>query len=213
MKKYYPIMLDISETKCAVIGGGNVAFRKIKSLIEYRAEVTVISEDIIDVVKKLADDKKIKYIKDKYDFKYIDNCKIVYAATDDNMVNKKVFHDCKENDIFVNVVDSVDECDFIVPSKVQRGDLTIAVSTNGKSPALSKKIRQDLERTYDEKYEIFLDIMGRIRKKVYSEIKDPKKRREFYKKVVYSGLIERINYESKDKFEDEIIDILEGEIL
>ncbi|MDD3223394.1 MAG: bifunctional precorrin-2 dehydrogenase/sirohydrochlorin ferrochelatase [Clostridium sp.] len=211
MKKYYPIMIDIDEKKCAVIGGGKVAFRKIKSLIECNADVFVISKDIIASVKELLDNNRIKYIKAEYDFKYINDCKLAYAATDDNIVNRRIFNDCSKNNILVNVVDTIDECQFIVPSKVQRGDLTIAVSTNGKSPALSKKIRQDLEKKYDFRYEIFLEIMGRVRKRVSSEIEDPKKRSEFYNKIVYSDLIERINYENKDKCEDEIINVLEGE--
>jgi len=208
MKKYYPIMLDIKEKKCAVIGGGNIAYRKITSLLECNAEVIVISNEVIKDIQLLIEDKKIIYFQDKYNFKYISDCYLVYAATNDSIVNQAVYSQCCEANILVNVVDKPKICSFIVPSKVQKGDLTIAISTNGKSPMLARKIRQDLEKVYDFRYEIFLDIMGEVRKEVSHNLKDQKKRSEFYKAIVYSDLIDEITFENKADIQKQIMNIL-----
>lgn len=208
MNKYYPIMLDIKEKKCAVIGGGNIAYRKIVSLLECGAEVIVISDEVVKDIQLLIDCKKIIYFQDKYNFKYIFNCYLVYAATDDGTVNQAVYSQCCQKDILVNVVDKPEICSFIVPSKVQKGDLTIAISTNGKSPMLARKIRQDIEKIYDFRYEIFLDIMGEVRKEVFHRLKDQKKRSGFYKTIVYSDFLDKITYENKADIQKQIMNIL-----
>lgn len=201
-------MLDIRNKKCVVIGGGKVAHRKILSLLECHAEVIVISKIIIEDIRLLVENKKIKYIEDNYNFKYISDVNLVYAATDDSDTNKNVYRQCNEKNILVNVVDEPDICNFIVPSKVKRGDLTISISTNGKSPMLAKKLREDLEKIYDDRYEIFLDIMGEVRKKAFMFLKDSKIRGEFYKYIIYSDFIDRLSYNNKELIKQEIIDIL-----
>jgi len=208
MNRYYPIMLDIKEKKCIVIGGGNIAYRKILSLLESGAKVTVLSTLINEEVELLLKNKKIKFVQEKYDFKYIKDCYLVFAATDDREVNELVYKQCSEKNILVNVVDKPEICNFIVPSKLQKGDLTIAISTNGKSPMLAKKIRQDLEKVYDYRYELFLDIMSEVRKEAFRILKDGKKRSEFYKAIVYSNFSDRLECEDKHEIQKEIMDIL-----
>ncbi|MDP4145577.1 MAG: bifunctional precorrin-2 dehydrogenase/sirohydrochlorin ferrochelatase [Bacillota bacterium] len=208
MKKYYPIMLDVENKQCFVIGGGKVAYRKTLSLLEYMASVTVISRDVIEEFKELIELKKIKFINDTYSYEYIKGGYLVYASTNSREVNEKIYRDCIKNNKLVNVVDEPDICNFIVPSKLQRGDLTIAVSTNGKSPTLAKKIREDMEESFDFKYEIFLEIMGDIRKIAPEYIKDIHLRNEFYKEIVYSDIINRIDFENKEQIKEEIYRIL-----
>lgn len=208
MNKYYPMMLDIKNRRCGVIGGGQVAYRKIISLLECGAKVVVISKEIIQDIKILIDDKKVEYLNDNYNFKYISDLYLVFAATSEANVNKEVYKQCSEKNILINVVDEPEICNFIVPSKIQRGDLTIAVSTNGKSPMLAKKIREDLEKIYDDRYKIFLNIMGQIRKKAFVTLKDHKKRSEFYRTIVYSDLIDRLSQENRESIEREIMKIL-----
>ncbi|MDF2503475.1 bifunctional precorrin-2 dehydrogenase/sirohydrochlorin ferrochelatase [Clostridium sp.] len=208
MNKYYPIMLEVKNRKCGVIGGGKVAYRKIISLLECGANVIVISNEIIEDIRILVNEEKIKYLNDNYNFNYISDLYLVYAATNDRIVNKEIYRRCSEKNILINVVDQPDICNFIVPSKVQRGDLTISVSTNGKSPMLSRKIRQDLEEIYDDRYEVFLDIMGEVRKKAFKVLKDNKKRSKFYKTIVYSDFINRLSVEKREFIEEEIMEIL-----
>lgn len=208
MNKYYPIMLDIKNRKCGVIGGGKVAYRKIISLLECGAKVVVISKEIISDVKTLIDEKKVEYLNENYNPKYIADLYIVYAATNEITVNKEIYKHCIEKNILVNVVDEPDICNFIVPSKIQKGDLTISVSTNGKSPMLARKIREDLEEIYDDRYEVFLDIMGQVREKAFVILRDNKKRSEFYKTIVFSNFINRLSRENKELIEREIMEIL-----
>lgn len=202
-------MLDIENRNCLVIGGGKVAYRKTLSLLECGGRVKVLSKNISDEFKNLINKGEIEYIEDKYNLKYIDNVYIVYAATDNRSINNIIYEDCNRNNILVNVVDEPDICNFIVPAKVQRGDLTIAVSTNGKSPMLSRKIREELEKIFNSNYEVFLDIMGDMRSKVLCDIKDGKKRTEFFKEVVYSDFLERLTYENKEEVQQEMYEIFE----
>lgn len=208
MDQYYPIMLNIKNRRCGVVGGGKVAYRKILSLLECEAEVIVISKEIIQDIKILVEKNKIVYIEGSYDFKYISNLYLVYAATDEFHTNVEIYNQCNENHILVNVVDKPDVCNFIVPSKVKRGDLTIAISTNGKSPMLARKIREDLEKVYDDRYEIFLDIMGNVRKEAFNILKDTKKRSEFFRDIIYSDFIIRVSRDNRELIEEEIMDIL-----
>ncbi|AGK99072.1 precorrin-2 dehydrogenase/sirohydrochlorin ferrochelatase family protein [Clostridium pasteurianum] len=208
MNEYYPIMLNVKSKKCGVIGGGKVAYRKITALLECGAEVLVISREIIQDIEILVNENKVIYLEDNYDFKYISDLYLVYAATNEKNINNKIYKQCNEKNILVNVVDEPDICNFIVPSKIRRGDLTIAVSTNGKSPMLAKKIREDLEEIYDDRYEIFLDIMGQIRKEAFAILKDSKRRSEFYRHVIYSNFINRLSYDNKESIQKEIMDIL-----
>lgn len=208
MNQYYPIMLNIKNRKCGVVGGGKVAHRKILSLLECGAEVIVVSREIIQDIEILVQKNKIQYIEDNYNFKYISDLYLVYAATDEYYTNVEIYNQCSKNNILVNVVDEPEVCNFIVPSKVKRGDLTIAISTNGKSPMLARKIREDLEKVYDDRYEIFLDVMGNVRKEAFNIIKDSKRRSDFYRHIIYSDFIIRLSYDNRDLIEQEIMSIL-----
>lgn len=208
MNEYYPIMLNVKGKKCGVIGGGKVAYRKITTLLECGAEVLVISKEIIQDIRILVNENKVIHFEDNYDFKYILDSYLVYAATNEKNINEKIYKQCNEKNILVNVVDEPDICNFIVPSKIKRGDLTIAVSTNGKSPMLARKIREDLEQIYDDRYEIFLDIMGQVRKEAFVILKDSRVRSEFYKHIIYSNFINRLSYDNREAIKKEIMDIL-----
>ena len=123
MAKYYPIMLNIENKECLIVGGGDIAHRKILELIEYGASITLVSPSINQGIKLLPDNKSINYIQDRYDKVYLENAYIVIASTNDSKVNNQVFRDCTEKKILVNVVDDPKNCSFIVPSKIRRGDL------------------------------------------------------------------------------------------
>src|SRR3989339_322589 len=125
MTKYYPIMLDIANKRCFVIGGGKVALRKVNSLISYNAQIIVISPHLCNELMSLYEQEKINWIQRNYNSEDIQEAGIVFAATDNEQVNNQIGKDAHEKGIMVNVADSPDMCNFIVPSKVERGDLTI----------------------------------------------------------------------------------------
>jgi precorrin-2 dehydrogenase/sirohydrochlorin ferrochelatase len=209
MKKYYPVMLDINNKACVVVGGGLIGYRKTLSLIQYGASVTVISPDLCKEIQDLVNSDKILWINDYYKSDYLKNIFIVFAATNDENVNQKIYNDSKNQNILTNVVDVPELCDFIMPAVMQQGDLTIAVSTNGKSPTLAKKICEDLNRNFDVNYAIFLDILGEMREKVLKNIANQAERASFLKKIVDSDYLEKLKYLSPETVKQEIDTVLE----
>ncbi len=184
MAKYYPINLVLENKKCLVIGAGKVAERKARRLLENRARVSVVGQAIAPGLKALWKKKKIIFKKRKFRFSDLSGAYLVIAATTDRETNSAISSHCLKNGILINVVDSPKESSFILPSVVRKGDLTISISTNGISPALSRKIRIDLERRFGPEYSKFLRMMKKLRPRVLKEIKDAKDRKSFFKKAL-----------------------------
>ncbi len=178
---YYPAFINLKNRKTVVIGGGKIAERKVLSLLKSQADVTVISPVITKRLEKKASEGKILYISREYRKGDIKNYFLVIAATDDRKVNEQIANEAK---CLVNVVDTPDLCNFIVPSVVKRGHLTIAISTSGISPAMSRTIRKEIEEHYRKEFEQFLRSLKLIRGKAFTHIHDNKKRAEFLK---YAG--------------------------
>ncbi|MHB8110162.1 MAG: precorrin-2 dehydrogenase/sirohydrochlorin ferrochelatase family protein [Syntrophorhabdaceae bacterium] len=160
---YYPLFLDITGKYCVIIGGGAVAARKARMLLKFHASVIVISPKISGKLTLLGEAGKIEIKPRKYQSGDLSNAVIVFACTDDRDVNNKVRRDAAKRGIPVNVVDRPEECDFIVPSIVKKGDVTIAISTSGVLPMASKKIRQTIERTLTGDYIAYVRIIGKLR--------------------------------------------------
>lgn len=175
MAKYYPVFLNIQNKKCLVVGGGNVAWRKVCSLKEAGARVTVVSPEFCPELEK---ETGIERIQRKYDTEFLKETVLVVASTDDGEVNQIVYHDAVERGILVNVVDKPEFCSFIVPSSIMRGDLCISISTGGASPALARNIREYLEKQFGDEYNEFTKLLAEMRRKIISEIKDESLRRD-----------------------------------
>ena len=184
MAKYYPINLALENKRCLVIGAGKIAERKTRRLLECGARVSVVGQAITPGLKALWKKKKIIFKKRKFNFSDLSGACLVIAATSDREMNSAISSYCLKNGILINVVDSPKECSFILPSVVRKGDLTISISTNGISPALSRKIRVDLERRFGTGYSGFLRAMKRLRPRALKEIKDVRKRKSFFKKAM-----------------------------
>lgn len=185
MKKYYPIMLDIEKKHCTVVGGGKVAERKILTLLEYRAAVTVISPEITEKIKELETRGEINYIKRGYRVGDLAGSFLVYVATDNLEVSRGCHQEALSEGVLINVVDVAELCDFIVPAVVKRGDLTISVSTNGNSPMLAKKLREELEEQHGSEYIEYITALGDIRRLAMEEINDIKLREGLFHTLVY----------------------------
>ena len=140
---------------------------------------------IIDIAKK----KRLRYIKKRYEDKDIKDAFLVVAATNNRDANKAVFAAAKKYKCLLNIVDKPDDSNFIVPSLISRGDLTIAVSTGGKSPALAKQIRKELQEIYGKEYQIFIKAMGRVREKVLKSMPSEKARKQIFTKLAKSNII------------------------
>jgi len=184
MASYYPVSLNLENKKCLVAGAGSVAQRKVMRLLECGAKVQVISPGITPSLRALAKKKKIIYKNRRVILRDLNGAHLVICATDDRKTNSLISSYCLKKDILINVVDSPKECNFILPSIVRRGALTIAISTDGISPALSKKIRKDLEQRFGPEYAKLLRIMKKIRPAVLKSIKSPKSKKAFFQKLI-----------------------------
>jgi siroheme synthase-like protein len=160
---YYPIYLNICDRKCIVIGGGQVALRKVQILLEYGAEVDVISPELDPELVKLANDNQVRTFPREYKDGDLNNAFVAIAATDSDEINRQVAAEARKKSILINVVDDAKYSDFIVPSVMRRGDITITVSTSGKSPALAKKLRTQIEQDIGEEYVPLTDLIAEVR--------------------------------------------------
>ncbi|MEG6565396.1 bifunctional precorrin-2 dehydrogenase/sirohydrochlorin ferrochelatase [Thermoanaerobacterium saccharolyticum] len=163
---YYPIMLNITNKNCLVVGGGKVAYRKILSLFEFGATITVLSSSFIDEILELCKSHKIKLVKRNYQKNDVENYFLVVVATNDRLINKEISDECKKKNILVNVVDDKELSTFIVPSVMKKGDLTISVSTNGKSPLLARRIKEMLENMFENDVENLIVELSNARDKL-----------------------------------------------
>jgi precorrin-2 dehydrogenase/sirohydrochlorin ferrochelatase len=187
--RYYPVFLDVRERPCVVVGGGRVAERKAIALFDAGANLTVVSPALTPALRELAGKGKIMHQPREYREQDLAGAFLVIAATDDAVVNGDVARACRKNGSLVNVATSPDESSFIVPSVVERGDLLIAVSTCGDSPALARKVREDLEKAYGAEYGVFLEKMANLRRRLLQEVPDEEVRRTVYQAVVDSDVL------------------------
>ncbi len=199
--KYYPAYLDLRERPCVVIGGGAVAERKAITLLEAGAAVTIISPTLTPKLHELSGTGKITHLQKKFDENDLSGEFLVLAATGSPEENTRVAHACKKKRALVNVAAPPEESSFIVPSVVERGELLIAVSTSGASPALSKKIRRELEAAYGPEYGLFLSKLSAVRKRVLEEVPDEGHRKRVFQAIVDSDVIDLIRQGKKHEAE------------
>lgn len=206
--KYYPIFLDIRNKACVVIGGGDVAERKVVSLLSAGARVTVVSPEFTVNLEGMGEDGKILLMKRPYQEGDLKGAFLAYAATDEEDINKRVYMEGAKEGILLNVVDEPEMCDFIVPSVVTRGALSIAISTGGASPAFAKRLRMEMEERYGEEYSIFLEIMAAIRQKLLTKGSVSGKNRKIFNKLASSYMLDMIKMERWDEVDETIVSLL-----
>lgn len=188
--KFYPAYLDLRDRPCVVIGGGAVAERKALVLLEAGADVTIVSPTLTPKLHELSGSGKITHLQKKFEECDVDGAFLAVAAAGSPEVNTAAAHACKKKHVLVNVASPPEESSFIVPSVVERGELLIAVSTSGASPALSQKIRSELEQRFGPEYESFLEKLSAIRIRVLEEVPDENARRKIFHELVDSNVIE-----------------------
>jgi precorrin-2 dehydrogenase/sirohydrochlorin ferrochelatase len=187
--EFYPIYVDIKNRPCKVIGGGNVAERKVETLLSCSANVTVVSPASTALIQKWAVEGKITLLSRPYQDGDLDDTFLTVSATDDMAVNEAVAAEANRRQILLNVVDIPHLCNFIVPAVVERGPLVIAVSTGGASPAMAKKISQDLEAAFGPEYAIFLRMLGAMREKVKTHFATQAERQKYWEMMIESDIL------------------------
>ncbi len=160
---YYPLFLEMKGRRCLVVGGGQVAARKVEGLLAAGASVNVVSSDLDPDIDRLKAERRLQHIARQYQSGDLKGYTVVIAATDDAATNERVALDARRSGVFVNVVDQPALCDFIVPSVIRRGDVVLAISTGGLSPALARWLRQELETYVSEDFERLAQLLADVR--------------------------------------------------
>ncbi|WP_373497836.1 bifunctional precorrin-2 dehydrogenase/sirohydrochlorin ferrochelatase [Desulfococcus sp.] len=209
----YPINLNVQDRLCVVVGGGAVGARKALLLVRCGARVTVVSPEVTDALRPDIDSGAVCWRARGYcsvdlapgPFASLQEggapeetasvsgaVFLVIAATDNPAVNARVGADARRRGVLCNIADRPEACDFTLPAVVSRGDLTITVSTSGRSPALARKLRKELETLLGEEYAVGLRLMGAVRKKLLGEGRDPETHKIQFRRVIDGGLISLI---------------------
>lgn len=168
---HYPVSLVVRNRPCVIVGGGRVACRKARQLLKAGARVTVISPEVHPALEALP----VRIVRRR--LSKLPRAFLIIAATDDPDVNRRIARECARRGILVNVVDQPELCTFIAPSVFRRGDLTVAICTNGSSPAVARRVRLELQRLYPAEFASLLRLMAACRRKVRAAVPSASQRR------------------------------------
>lgn len=206
MQKLYPINLNIEGRRCLVVGGGAVALRKVRGLIEAGGDVHVISPQIAPEIEDLP----VQIDRRPFTESDVDGAALVIAATDDEAVNTSAARAAAGRGIPVNVVDVPELCSFFLPAVVRRGGLAISVSTSGASPALARIIRERLEKEFGPEYADYLELLDASRKQVLENISSPDKRRAIFESIANSDLLDVLRTSGRAAAESKLQRIIDA---
>ena len=201
---YFPMFVDMTERECLIVGGGNVAYRKVIVMLDFGAKVTVVAENICDELRKLtlddiaSEDKKgsytankenrITFIKRRFERKDCDGMEMVIAATDDNALNHEIAEYCKAKDIMVNAVDQKADCSFIFPSYIKEKNLVAAFSSGGNSPVLTQYLKGKEQEILTPFLGELNEYMGQIREKVIAQYDTEAERKRVFKEILCAAI-------------------------
>ena len=191
--RYFPMFLDVENKPILVVGGGEVACRKVDSLLRAGANVTLVSPKVAPYLKELADEDKLRWVQNFYSSQLISkNYLQVWATTDNPNLNHQVHNDAKKMGILVNVVDDLPYCDFITPSMINRGRIQIAISSGGASPVLVRNIREKLETVLPQNIGLIADFGASKRNSIKESFPTVDERRKFWERFLSSSFINQV---------------------
>ncbi len=201
---YFPMFVDMTKRECLIVGGGNVAYRKVIVMLDFGAKVTVVAEDICDELRKLtiddiaSEDKtgsytankenRITFIKRRFERKDCDGMEMVIAATDDSALNHEIAEYCKAKYIMVNAVDQKDDCSFIFPSYIKEKNLVAAFSSGGNSPVLTQYLKGKEQEILTPFLGELNEYMGQIREKVIAQYDTQAERKRVFKEILCAAI-------------------------
>ncbi|MBT8352388.1 MAG: bifunctional precorrin-2 dehydrogenase/sirohydrochlorin ferrochelatase [Deltaproteobacteria bacterium] len=206
--EYYPVNLDIKKRKCLVVGGGRVGTRKVLTLLDCGARVTVVSPDATEKLIELANRGAITLEKRQYRETDLDGIFLVIGTTDNEELNHQISIAAEKHNMLCNIADRPKVCNFILPSIVNRGDLTISISTSGKSPALAKKLRMELEEQFGNEYAELLRLMGAIREKLLKQKHEPEAHKHLFEQLISRNLVDMIRDTRKKEIDSLLCEVL-----
>jgi precorrin-2 dehydrogenase/sirohydrochlorin ferrochelatase len=211
MDRYYPVMLDLRGKPCLVVGGGSVAARKITSLLKAGAMIHAVSPTFTAVLEDIESRGEAVLHRRPYQTGDCVGYTLIIAATNAAEVNEQVYQEASSQKIWVNVVDRPEWSSFIVPSVVRRGDLILSVSTGGASPSLARKIAGELEATYGDEYELYLEFLSEVRLQVQKRTKDKEIRQTMFKRMLEWDILEMIRQGNFESWKQELLFAMDQE--
>ncbi|MBK9926391.1 MAG: bifunctional precorrin-2 dehydrogenase/sirohydrochlorin ferrochelatase [Anaerolineales bacterium] len=190
MNTYYPVYLELRDQPCLVVGGGKLAEEKVVGLLAVHAKVTLISAKITAHLKQLVDENQVTYIPRAYQQGDLADAFMVICATDNAELNQQVWDEASAAHKLVNVVDDIPHCNFIAPAIIRNGDLTVAISTSGRAPALAVRLKERWQKELGNEYAHFLELAGHLREPLAQHIPDFATRKKLWYEIVDSGILE-----------------------
>ena len=193
MNTYYPVYIEMRGQPCVVIGGGKIAEGKVDGLLAVAAQVKIVSPALTLHLQSLVAENKVTYIPRTYQTGDLIDAFMVICATDQPEINHQVWQDASANHQLVNVVDDTPRCNFIAASILRKGDLTIAISTSGKAPALAVRLKERFQAELGSEYERFLELSGQLREPLARHIPDFETRKKLWYELVDSDVLELLS--------------------
>lgn len=206
----YPVVLRLRDRRVLVVGGGKVGARKASGLLEAGAHVVVVSPRFAPAFARLVDTAALTLIERRYAVGDLAGMALVVAATDDREVNAQVSADARRAGVLVGVVDNPRESDFIVPAVVRRGDLLLAISTGGRSPALAGDLRRELELLVPDDWEVLVQVLGVARARVQTAVDNPVRRQELMKQLITPDVLSTLRNGGGQAATDQIEVLIAG---
>jgi len=210
--KYFPVFLDANKLSAMVIGGGEVATRKIELLLKSTTQITVMSETVCASVERLINLHQLTWLKHNYQAGHFSTINLVIAATDDMLVNKAIYQEATPLNILTNVVDQPDLCTYITPAIIDRSPMIIALSSSGSSPILIRMLREQIEKTLPQAYGKLADFSFKFRDHVKARVKGLRNRRSFWENTLRGPIGQAILNGKQQQAEQQLIASIKQEI-
>ncbi len=193
MPVFYPAFIDVTDRRCLVVGGGPVATEKTEKLLLSGARIRLVSPMLTPELEQLVATGAVdEFHRREYRTGDLDDCFVVIAATSDEAANRQVWADAEERRMLANVVDVPELCNFIVPSIMRHGELTVAVSTGGASPVVARRVRQEVERTIGPEWGELVDMLRATRGELKERYLDMPSRAQAVERLLDAGIVQRL---------------------
>jgi siroheme synthase-like protein len=193
MASLFPLFLRLEGRRCLLVGAGSIAAQKLEALLISGAQVHIVAPSANKVIRELVDEGRVCWSQREFEASDLNGAALVVAATGNPEINEIVFREARARGVLCNAVDEPERCDFYYPAVVRRGDLQIAISTAGQSPALAQRIRRELESNFDQQYAGWLAWLGTVRTLLFKKPMDSTRRRQALHRIasreVYEGFV------------------------
>jgi precorrin-2 dehydrogenase/sirohydrochlorin ferrochelatase len=203
MTALFPMFVKLDGCRCVVVGAGAIARQKLEGLLESGADIRIVAPEAKEEIQELARCGRVSWIRAEFESGHLAGARLVIAATGNTEVNEVVYRAAQEQGVFCNSVDDPERCDFYYPAVVRRGDLQIAISTAGKSPALAQRLRKELEVQFDASYIGWLNWLGKVRELFFQRQVEPGLRTRTLHRISGRTVFERFKGSCERRMRDE----------